>query len=210
MLMKFLAVLLCASASLTASAAPVFNAATGHYYELHTFTDNWRLDWSEAKLFAENLTYAGGNGYLATVTSQEEDDFLWNVLGAQGSFLGGFDTSSYDGNLGQWQHQNWQWVTGESFTYTNWIPGEPNHWQDGSALTPDNEDYLMYWWQANGSWNDTNLDSSYLSAQGITYTARGFVVEFEPAFTSTVPLPHSIWLFASGLILLVQRRRNRT
>lgn len=213
MLIKLLTALLFASASVSSFASPVFNASNGHYYELHTFTDNWRLNWSEAEAFAENLTYQGGRGYLATITSQEEDNFLWNVLGAQGSYLGAFDVSSFDSNLGQWQHQAWQWVTGETFSYTNWLPGEPNNWHDSSPLTADNEDYLMYWWQADangGTWNDTNLDSSYLSDTGITYTTRGFVVEYTPAFASPVPLPHSIWLFASGLMLLVQRRSNRS
>lgn len=213
MLIKLLTALFFASASLPSFASPVFNASNGHYYELHTFTDDWRLDWSEAKAFAENLTYEGGSGYLATVTSQEEDDFLWNVLGAQGSFLGGFDVSGYDSNLDQWQHQAWQWVTGEAFSYANWLPGEPNHWRDNSSLTPDNEDYLMYWWQADsngGRWNDTNLNASELTDTGIRYITRGLVVEFTPAVTSHVPVPQSVWLFATGLILLMRRTGNST
>lgn len=213
MLMKILTALLFATASVTSFASPVFNASNGHYYELHTFTDNWRLDWSQAKTFAENLTFEGGSGYLATVTSQEEDNFLWNVLGAQGSFLGGFDSSKINSDTGLWQHKAWQWVSGETFSYSNWLPGEPNHWQDGSSLTPDNEDYLMYWWQADangGSWNDTNLDSSEYTNSGIRYSTRGFVVEYNPIIPPVhAPLPQSVWLFASGLLLVLQRRRNR-
>ncbi|MCQ8102877.1 hypothetical protein NP590_02065 [Methylomonas sp. SURF-2] len=214
MLISRLTALLFVAASFPSFASPVFNPSNGHYYELHTFTDDWRLDWSEAKAFAGNLTFEGVNGHLATVTSQEEDDFLWHVLAAQGSFLGGFDVSSYNDETGLWQHQAWQWVTGESFSYGNWLPGEPNHWQDGSAETPDNEDYLMYWWPVasdNGRWNDTNLDSSEMTDSGIRYTARGFVVEYAPILTPPVhaPLPASAWLFASGL-LLAWRQRGKT
>ncbi|QPK61556.1 hypothetical protein IVG45_11660 [Methylomonas sp. LL1] len=210
MLLKVLSILSLASLSLPSLASPVYNASNGHYYELHTFTDDWRLDWSEAKNFAESLSHQGGSGYLATVTSQAEDDFLWSVLGAQGSFLGGFDTSSYNSTDGKWKHQAWQWVSGEAFSYTNFLQGEPNHWQDNSALTPDPEDYLMYWWQAgagNERWNDTNLDSSHLTSEGIRYVVRGFVVEFNPTLTTPVPVPPSIWLFGSGLMLLLQRRK---
>ncbi len=203
MLIKLLSILLLTSISLGLRAAPVFNAGNGHYYELHTFTDNWRLNWSEAKEFAENSTFNGAQGYLATVTDQSEDDFLWNILGAEGSYLGAFDESKLIN--GQWQHQAWHWVTNEPFNYTNWLPGEPNNWQDESTDTPDNEDYLMYWWSATslgGRWNDTNLVSAYLINNHIESVTRGFVVEYPP-----VPLPQTAWLFASGLMLIMGRRK---
>lgn len=214
MFVKLLSVLLLSTVSLTSLGSPVLNTSNGHYYELHSFKDDWRLDWSEAKAFAESLTFQGNTGYLATVTSQEEDDFLWNVLGAQGSFLGGFDKSTLDSNTGLFQHQNWQWVTGEPFNFSNWLPGEPNHWQDGSDLTPNEEDYLMYWWQTDangGRWNDTNLDSSYLTNEGIKYVVSGFVVEFNPASgeNPVVPLPPSAWMFISGMLLMFHRNKDR-
>ena len=192
--------------------ANVISSGNDHYYELHTFTDNWRLDWNEAKAFAESLTRPGyGNGYLATITTQQEDDYLWNVIGAQGTFIGAFDNSTQD-NAGNWVHQNWQWVSGEAFSYSNWHDGEPNHWQDGSNATPNPEDYLMYWWRASavngGRWNDTNVNNSELVGNDIRYTARGFVVEYNPLqITTPVPLPQSAWLFASGFMLLLGRRK---
>ncbi|OAI18648.1 hypothetical protein A1359_04640 [Methylomonas lenta] len=204
MILKAFTAILLTATSLSSLASPVFNADNGHYYELHTFTDDWRLDWVDAKNFAESLTFLGGSGYLATVTSQNEDDFLWNTLGAQGSFLGGIDTSGNE--------TNWQWVTGEAFSYTNWVTGEPNNWQDNSPLTPNNEDYLMYWWPGNnytGHWNDTNVDSSFMDNNQLKYTTRGFVVEYTPTATSPiVPIPHSIWLFASGILLMLKRQKN--
>lgn len=192
--------------------ADVITSGNDHYYELHTFTDDWRLDWNEAKAFAETLTRTGySNGYLATITTQQEDNYLWDVIGAQGAFLGAHDVSIQNSN-GQWEHQNWQWVSGESFSYTNWHDGEPNHWQDGSDATPNPEDYLMYWWSASavngGRWNDTNVNNSEVYGNGIRNTARGFVVEYNPLqITTPVPLPQSAWLFASGFMLLLGRRK---
>ncbi len=206
MLIKIFTLFLLSSVSLGVQAAPIFNAGNGHYYELHTFTDDWRLNWSEAKEFAENLTFKGAQGYLATVTDQSEDDFLWNVLGAEGSFLGAYDESQEVN--GQLQHNAvWKWVTNEPFSYTNWLPGEPNNWQDDSPDTPAKEDYLMYWWSATsngGRWNDTNLISAYLINGNIEYVNQGFVVEYAP-----VPLPQAVWLFSSGLILMLGRSRLR-
>lgn len=174
--------------------AAVLNPDNGHYYELVGFDDNFRLDWNEAKAYAEDLTFKGANGYLATLTSVAEDDFVWN-LGAQDYFLGAYDVSSRNGS-GQWVHNEWHWVTGESFSFANWLPGEPNHWQDGSDATPGNEDYLMYWGAVRG-WNDTNVDSSYIENGVLKYTTKGFVVEFAPP-ASPVPLPAAAWLFLSA------------
>jgi hypothetical protein len=61
-----------------------------------------------------------------------------NMLGTavnQLLWLGGTDES---------QEGVWAWVTGELWSYTRWIPGEPNN-------TDGNEHYLG---ELNGIWND--------------------------------------------------------
>lgn len=193
------------------SDAIVFNPGNGHYYQMVDFTSDWKLDWNGAKAYAEGLSHEGRTGHLATITSQQEDDFVWGN-GGEGRFLGGFDISSQD-TSGNWVHNAWQWVTGETFTFTNWITDEPSHWQDGSELTPNNEDYLMYWWTKEGltgRWNDTNLDSSWLDGNTITYTTRGFVVEFSESSITSVPLPGTFWLFASGLLFIGSSLKKRS
>lgn len=199
--------------SFSAYAAPALNSDNGHYYEVFSFADTGRLDWNQAKAFAENSVFNGSHGYLATVTSKQEDDFLWG-LGAEGTFLGAFDHSTYvNGTL---QHNQWQWVSGETFAYNNWVPGENNNWQDGSDLTANNEDYLMYWWSPvagdNGRWNDTNIDSSWMDGSTMKYTTRGFVVEYglsiAPVPVTSVPLPAPFLLFASGLAFFVKRKKG--
>jgi len=204
---RFLTVMAVSVASFSTQAA-ILNSSNGHYYDLVTFADiGERLDWFGAKSFAENSSFNGKLGHLATLTSAAEDDFVWNRLGAEGYFLGAFDNSTL-GQNGTWSHNSWQWVTGEAFSYSNWLLGEPNHWQDGSGLTPNNEDYLVYGWQDRGAgvlrWNDTNVDSSYIDDQGNKkYTARGFVIEYEAAVSNvppaTVPVPGAFWLFSSVL-----------
>lgn len=179
----------------------------GHYYELLGFTDaaDGRLDWNQAKTYAETLSFNGKTGHLATLTSAAEDDFVWS-LGAEGYFLGAYDTSTQD-SAGKWEHHSWQWVTGETVSYGNWMPGEPNHWQDGSDSTANNEDFLAYGWKDRGAdltrWNDTNVDSAWMDGAVRKYTTQGFVVEYTPVAGSAltaVPVPAAVWLFASGLL----------
>jgi len=64
------------------------------------------------------------SGYLATITSQSENDFiLENVISGieNPGVLGQFYLGGY------WLDDLWYWRTGEDFDYTNWDQGEPNN-----------------------------------------------------------------------------------
>jgi VCBS repeat-containing protein len=105
---------------------------------------------------------AGAGGYLATVTSADEQQFLFNLMtdGSQpntGGWLGGSDAATEGA---------WTWTGGaEAGTifwngladgsapagqYENWAVGEPNEFWGG--LDPFAEDYLHMW--GSGEWND--------------------------------------------------------
>jgi hypothetical protein len=91
---------------------------------------------------------------LATATSTEENAFLVSILDQvhSSAWLGGYEPNN-DGV--------WLWVTGESWAYTNWIPGQPSN-------TGGNENYLgltesTAW--GSGKWNDA------ASAIDTTFTA---------------------------------------
>lgn len=107
----------------------------GHYYyvyDLDTVTT-----WEEAKEYCESQ-----GGYLATVTSKEEDEFLYSYITDMGFDSVLFGLSDID------QENVWTWVTGEPFSYENWAPREPNH-QGGY------EHYGMYYEKnKDGTWND--------------------------------------------------------
>jgi len=114
---------------------------------------NWyaRIDtvvlWPEARLAAEQL-----GGHLATPTTAEENDFVGAL-----SMDGYFNVK----HLGaQTVGKTWQWITGESWSYTNWYPGEPNN-------ATGNEIYLATW-ITPGTWND--IYPEY---------AAGYLVEWE-------------------------------
>ena len=107
----------------------------GHYYYL--FTGGVASSYEEARQYC---IYKGG--YLATITSKEENDFLYTYitnLGVENAYFGLSDSE----NEGKWE-----WCNGESSSYTNWHTDEPN----GEAAS---EDYAMFYEQfTDGTWND--------------------------------------------------------
>jgi len=140
-----------------AAGGPIFNPANGHYYEVITEGINW----DDAKTAAESRIFKGLKGYLATITSQDESDFIAGFLPFGASYwIGGFQPPGSPEPDG-----NWQWITGESFDYTNWDAEEPNE----TGYKGENEDRLEF----HGEWND--LRGSHI--------LPGYVVEYEPSTT---------------------------
>ena len=117
------------------------------------------MTWHEAKEYCESL-----GGHLATITSQEEDDYIKNLFTEKGSseayWLGGTCTGN---------ERKWSWITGEKWNFTNWIEGEPNNYMNR------NENCLLYEKGRNG-WNDfpNNADPT-----GIRIDEIGFICEWD-------------------------------
>ncbi len=136
-------------------------AANGHQYELHIKEGG--ISWTAAK---EAVARLEGGWHLATITSLAEQDWLVkNILAPQGGeggyWLGGFQDPPNQRKASD----GWRWVTGETWNYTSWVPGEPNDfWSPGS------EQYLsiyVYPDVAVGQWND----------EGEEKNVKGFLAE---------------------------------
>ena len=108
----------------------------GHYYYVYNL--DTVTTWEEAKEYCESQ-----GGYLATITSQEEDEFVYAYL------RNNFDyESAYFGFTDRDEEGTWVWDNGEVSSYTNWHSGEPN------SENP-NEDFAMYYYKySEGAWND--------------------------------------------------------
>ena len=108
----------------------------GHHYYVYNLDEI--TTWKEAKEYCESK-----GGYLATITSREENDFVYSYL------KNNFDyESAYFGFTDQEEEGVWVWDNGESGTFTNWHAGEPND-------ENPNEDYAMYYYKyPDGTWND--------------------------------------------------------
>jgi hypothetical protein len=193
------AVIACAIISpQNATANPVVGP-NGNAYE-YVFLPN--TSWSDASIAAASSVYMGVPGHLATSTSQEENDLLLSLIPDVNAavWLGGFDASGdyFDSNL-----DDWSWVTGEAFSYSNWADGEPSL---------PNENYLQIfggsvntnvYGVSPGEWN--NVIDEYTSGSQ-PYAIRGYLVEYE---ISQIPIPPALWLFGSGLLGLVGVARKK-
>ncbi len=164
------------------AAIPIQFSETGHSYD---FIWAGEITWTEANREASLSEYLGHQGYLATITSQGENAFLYQTFGH----------IFWEGWLGGWQDlnsspsANWHWVTGELWDYTNWAGGEPN---DGAGT--GEERYLQMWGFgtiAPGRWNDDANDTN-LGNIG------GFLVEYDDAL-APIPEPATLTLSALGL-----------
>ncbi len=114
------------------------------------FYVNEDLTWHEARIRAEEL-----GGHLATFTSEAE----WLVMREQVGLSDSQLVRAWIGATDEAQEGQWEWVTGEEFSYERWDSGEPN---GGSS-----ENYACIW--PDGTWNDI-----YLSG------GNEFILEVDP------------------------------
>src|ERR1041385_1669105 len=96
----------------------------GHWYKAIVNTNGFNWDQASAAAQAEG-------GYLATITSQAENDFVFSLVNdpkyltafnGSGPALGGFQLAGSAEPAG-----GWSWVTGEPWSYSNWAPGQPDN-----------------------------------------------------------------------------------
>lgn len=196
----------------SASATPQQWSENGHYYDFIRKSATWQNSntWQVALSEASGLTYMGQVGYLATITSANENAFFntnFNSgLESQFAWIGGYEPG--DNGI-------WKWASGPEanvqfsnygsptppFNYVNWGGIEPNDRQE-------NEDYAMF-----------NIGSSFAGiAPGqwadAVYTPSGFdpvvgyFVEYGP--NSVVPEPVSTILFSIGGATLAVFRRLKS
>lgn len=125
------------------ASAKVYN---GNKYQIYRQSGTW----TEAKEYCESI-----GGHLATITSAKEQAFI-EKLNADNNrlWIGGYRT----------EKNEWKWVTGETWKYTNWDEGEPND----SSNVVSNENSVAVWPK---KWNDLNDKN--------TYEQSGFICEWE-------------------------------
>ncbi|BAZ23482.1 hypothetical protein NIES4073_43710 [Kalymmatonema gypsitolerans NIES-4073] len=155
------------------------NPENKHFYE---FVQDPGISWGIAQGLAGTRNYFGLQGYLATITSGTEQNFIQGKVQGNG-WIGGSDAAT---------EGDWRWVTGpEAGTafwsanatgstvpdqYSNWASGEPNDGNLGEDYahiigTPNITDL-----QGNsqiGKWND--LGDVVL---GGNYQPQGYIVEY--------------------------------
>jgi hypothetical protein len=147
----------------------------GHFYE---YFPELGITWTKARGDADNKTYYGLKGYLATLTAADETQ----LAGAQApgaGWIGGSDAES---------EGVWKWVTGPEAGTTFW-----RGLVDGSTTFPD---YFAFW-NSNepNQYNGAQEDYAHITASGIgkpgswndltntgngsgDYQPKGYIVEY--------------------------------
>jgi hypothetical protein len=161
-------------------------AGNDHYYQV--FFDANFIQWTDAYADAQ-----GRGGYLATITSLQENVFLTSLtLTAQGYL------ESWIGLTDELNEGVFVWMTGEPLLYQNWAPGEPNDaWpvvgEDYAILSPPVDPEL----NVPGSWNDLPNNPARV---------KTWIVEWDQQ-PASVPEPATLWTLAmaAGMLLLFRR-----
>ena len=96
-----------------------FKEYNGHYYKI--FDEN--MKWEQAKKRCESM-----GGYLVTITSKSEQAVIQNLI-----FLHGNKNFYWTGAV-RVSKDEWKWITGEEFSYSNWGNGEPGDYENLIAL----------------------------------------------------------------------------
>ena len=140
----------------------------GSLEQSHYYVSEASILWEEAKINCELL-----GGHLVTISSEEENELVWQGVYANGLNPGG--SNNYQAWIGL--HQNfdapdysepaggWEWVTGEPVVYSNWAPEEPNnndqgyfvHMTDANGACTEGDDVC-------GTWDDANISGNLQSA----------------------------------------------
>ena len=152
--------------------------STGHFYQ---FISNVGITWTQAKAAAENSIYYGLQGYLATISADDEAKLSGEQASGAG-WIGGSDAET---------ENVWKWVTGPEGLANNgagtifWnglfngITPNFAFWNSNEPNQSGDEDYAHITAPGvgiPGSWND--LPNTGSLNPGDDYQPKGYIVEY--------------------------------
>jgi hypothetical protein len=151
-----------------------YNPANKHFYK---YVSSSQITYPNAKSGASGNTFKGKTGYLVTITSQSEQDFINNNITGSNIWIAISDAATTTD--GTWiidagpelgtiiKTQNGPTAGNISGQYNNWCSGEPNG-------ANHSEDYAVAKWNGGSCWNDLSATNS----SGVS----GYIVEISADF----------------------------
>ncbi|MGN0534030.1 MAG: leucine-rich repeat protein [Eubacterium sp.] len=127
------------------------------YYKTNKYVFyNNTMPYSYSKLFCE-----AKGGYLASVTSEEENNIVYSLISTGlNAFIGGSKN----------KYGEFIWESGELFDYSNWRSGEPNNYESTGGQ------YYVKMYGSDSNWDDcADLTSSKAKE------TNGFICEYKPS-----------------------------
>lgn len=145
------------------NAGEVFFPDNNHLYEYVSYSATW----NNANTNAQTRTKYGATGYLTTITSQAENDFVAARL-LNAGWMGASDAAS---------EGDWKWVTGPENGTSFWsglsggsaVSGRYSNWGSGEPNDAGGEDCAQFLTGGSGKWNDLPCS---------TFSLPGYVVEY--------------------------------
>ncbi len=165
-----------------------------HYYEA-VYVSSGNLNWYQAASLAQDA-----GGYLASITSEEENTFIFNLVSdpkyfwsfpeegkhhgiSIGPFLGGYQPEGSPEPDG-----GWSWLSGEAWGYTNWAKNlddgvidkdprpndQPNDSGQGQPIMGFGEMNLPV-----PTWGDYMEDVGTYGKTKVPGSSYGFIIEYE-------------------------------
>lgn len=148
--------------------------------------------WGEARIAAEaDTTYPSLKGYLATVTSDVENNLILTKVGSDYTWIGASDATTEGA---------WYWVAGPEAGQQFWsgiysgtsVGGMFTYWNSGEPNSAD-EDYLGYFEDededGNMTWNDFSGDNEEV---------EGYVIEYGGLSTDSSTATKTVTIQASS------------
>jgi hypothetical protein len=145
------------------------------------------ISWDSA-----NAEAVAAGGYLATITSAEENSFIFALIddpaywtqsaNDHGPWIGGYQPPGSSEPAG-----GWTWVTApgalapEAFAFTNWEAGEPNNLEATIVGVIFNQDRMAFFHSGTGrapTWSDEY--NSVNSNLKLNQWTKSYVIEFGP------------------------------
>ncbi len=160
-------------------AVPVLNDVDGHLYEAVGVAGG--IGWTDARIAAEGMSSGACQGYLASITSAEENAFILGEFGGgvplnggTGYWIGGFQDEGES-----LATEGWMWVSGETFAFDDWandLPvGTGGLFQSAIRFASP---IILFGDPETPKWEDVQSSD----------TSPGYIVEFDGACTEAALL----------------------